>query len=325
MKKDTIRPELRRAVLKAPRLPFALRPLLGFSRFIFNIATKKKPVAGVYLDCVTYQGVEIRIFTPGNVSCDGAIIWFHGGGHIAGRPNQLDKTASQTARRLGVKIIVPQYRLAPEYPFPADLDDAYTAWQWLLQNASDLNIDSNRIAIVGNSAGGGLAAALAQKIYDIGSQQPAAQVLFYPMLDDRTAANKQLDADNHFLWNNKANRVAWNAYLAPNQCGANALPDYAAPARRQNLNGLPKTWIGVGSIDLFYDECVEYAARLKAQQVDCELFTVEGAPHVFEVLAPEERVTQNFVTSATNFLFTVLSESGEAIDSHAPVAQSLCN
>ena len=275
------------------------------------IATKTKPQDDVEVRDEYYGDLLLRVHTPKWQSSGGALLWFHGGGHLAGRPDQLDSTASKFASRLGVVVVVPRYRLAPKHPFPADLDDAYQAWLWLKVSAKNIGVDPQRMALVGNSAGGGLAAALAQRIHDGGGIQPCAQVLFYPMLDDRTAADSELDSENQFLWNNRANRVAWNAYLAPNRCGDEALPDYAAPARRSDLSGLPPAWIGVGSIDLFYRETVDYAQRLQQAGVSTKLRVVDAAPHVFEVLAPDEEVSRQFVESAYEFLASSLAKRQE--------------
>lgn len=177
----------------------------------------------------------------------------------------------------------------------------------MIENAKTLGINTERLAVGGNSAGGGLAAALSQRILDAGGPLPKAQILFYPMLDDRVAANKDLDALETFLWNNKTNRVAWECYLAPHEPGASDLPQYASPARRPGLSGLPAAWIGYGSLDLFAGEDAEYARRLKEAGVQCYAEVVNGVPHAFEAIAPDLDVSKAFTASAISFLKHALS------------------
>jgi acetyl esterase/lipase len=156
-------------------------------------------------------------------------------------------------------VVSADYRLAPEHPYPAPLDDCLAAWTWLQDNSPARGVDPTRVAIGGQSAGGGLAASLVQRVHDDpGAAQPVAQWLFCPMLDDRTAAERKLDATKHILWNNTSNRMGWRSYLGV-EPGAASTPEYAVPSRRADLAGLPPTWIGTGDIELFYDENRAYA------------------------------------------------------------------
>ncbi len=193
------------------------------------------------------------------------------------------------------------YRLAPEHPFPAPLEDCLDAWTWLQDQAEVRGIDPARVAVGGQSAGGGLAASLVQRIHDEGGQQPAAQWLFCPMLDDRTAARTELDGAKHLLWNNKANRAGWGAYLGV-QPGSASVPDGAVPSRRGDLSGLPAAWIGTGDIELFYDENRAYAEALTAAGVECELDTVAGAPHAFETVAGGANVSRAYLSRSYEWL-----------------------
>jgi acetyl esterase/lipase len=205
------------------------------------------------------------------------------------------------ARKLEIVVASVEYRLAPKHPYPAPLDDCYAAWSWILANAASLDVDRTRFAIGGQSAGGGLAAGLVQRIHDAGGQQPAAQWLFCPMLDDRTAADRGLDAVRHYLWNNVSNRVGWTAYLG-REPGGPDVPDHAAPARRADLRGLPPAWIGAGDLELFYDEDRRYAQRLSDAGVPCVLDTVPGGPHAFESLAAKTEVSQRYLRDAEAWL-----------------------
>lgn len=296
-------PEVRAAILRTPRLPFATRMLLPLARVLYDIGARTKRVRGVQVTRERHGTLQMLIYSPMQRKPSGAaVLWLFGGGHIAGRPAHVNSAASLTAAETGATVFVPQYRLAPRHPFPADLDDAFAAWEWLVEKAQDRGLDPTRIALAGNSAGAGLAACLAQRILDAGGTQPKAQALFYPMLDDRTAIDRSLDARNHFIWNNKANLVAWSVYLAPNAPGAPNLPPYAAAARRGSLAGLPPTWLGICGVDLFADECRSYARELKRDGVRCKVHETPGVPHAFEVLAPEAGISQAFVQSAIAFI-----------------------
>ncbi|MDC3961777.1 alpha/beta hydrolase [Polyangium jinanense] len=224
-----------------------------------------------------------RVFVPEGVTQPmPAMLWIHGGGFIMGSPAQDDEGAATFARELGMTVVAPSYRLAPEHPFPAALDDLYAALAWIHANAPALGVRTDRIVIAGASAGGGLAAGLTLLARDRKEIPVAFQLLVYPMLDDRTVG-KTIDGTNHRLWNAGSNRFGWTSYLGREPGGAD-VPVYAAPARAESLAGLPPTWIGVGTFDLFHDEDVEYAKRLEAAGVPVELEIVPGAFHGFDVL-----------------------------------------
>jgi acetyl esterase/lipase len=164
-----------------------------------------------------------------------------------------------------------------------------------------IGIDPALIAIGGQSAGGGLAAALVQRVKDGEGVQPVAQWLFCPMLDDRTAARCDLDRIGHRLWNNRNNRDGWRCYLG-REPGAPELPSYAAAARREDVSGLPPAWVGVGDIDLFHDEDRLYAGRLRAAGVDVIFRMVPGAPHGFEGWAADTDLVQAYLADARAWL-----------------------
>ncbi len=299
MADDKLHPDLHAAYRWMPVFPYYGNRTVPLGRRMYNFGTKTKPEFGATVSEYDLGHLKLRVFRPVTENLGGAVLWIHGGGFIAGTIDQVNEVASRFARWLRATIVTVQYRWAPENPYPAALDDARAAWQWML-DAED--VDSTRMAILGQSGGGGLAAALVLRIHDEGGQQPVAQVLHYPMLDDRTAANHALDKDDFKIWNNRCNRVAWNAYLAPNKAGADTLPPYAAPARREDLSGLPPTWLGVGTYDLFAEEAKTYAQRLTEAGVPCETFYVEGAPHVFEVMAPHWENSERFLELTTDFL-----------------------
>ena len=192
-----------------------------------------------------------------------------------------DQICRSFARRLGIVVAVPEYRLAPEHRFPAPLDDCYEALRWL---SSQSDIDPTRVAVGGSSAGGGLAAALALRVREERDVVLAFQLLTYPMLDDRTVNRADIDERHVRLWNNKANRLGWESYTGV-PAGSDGVSALAAPGRCRDYAGLPPAWIGVGTCDLFHDECVAYADELRAAGVACDLEVVGGAFHGFDYVS----------------------------------------
>ncbi|MGO8948431.1 MAG: alpha/beta hydrolase [Ktedonobacterales bacterium] len=254
---------------------------------------------------------QVRVYRPAVRRSAAALFWIHGGGLIIGRAVQDDHLCALTARELGILVVSVEYRTAPEHPFPAALDDCLAGWTWLQREAERLGVDPTRIALGGASAGGGLAASLAQRLHDAttrangdaeaGVAVPVAQWLFCPMLDDRTAARGELDSVNHFVWNNRLNRFGWRSYLGV-EPGANSVPAYAVPSRREDLHGLPSAWIGVGDIELFYNEDCDYAQRLRAAGVEVTLDIVAGAPHGFEAWASNTALARDYIGRAQAWL-----------------------
>ena len=179
--------------------------------------------------------------------------------------------------------------------------DCFNALKWVDANSDDLSIDRRRIAIGGASAGGGLAAALAQMALDRQSVTTVFQLLVYPMLDDRTALRTDLDDSDNFTWSQENNRYGWESYLG-RKLGAEDLPAYAVPARRADLTGLPSAWIGVGSLDIFHDEDVDYGNRLRARGGDCHIEIVPGAFHGFDVFDPNIGIVREFWNSQLDAL-----------------------
>jgi acetyl esterase/lipase len=247
------------------------------------------------------HGAGVHVYTPAPGASGAALLWIHGGGMVLGAAAQDHRFCVDIARDLGVTVVSVEYRLAPEHPYPTPVADCLAAWRWLQEQAPARAIDPDRIAVGGQSAGGGLAASLVQRVHDGRGVQPVAQWLFCPMLDDRTAARRDLDAVRHFLWNNRSNRAGWNAYLgaAP---GSDAVATEAVPARRTELGGLPPTWIGVGDAELFYEEARAYAGALAAMGIDTTLDVVPGAPHAFERIAVKAPVSQAYLARAKTWL-----------------------
>jgi acetyl esterase/lipase len=298
-----LHPDLRRAYRWFPRSQVRHGWQRRILKGIFAMIPEPKPTDDVRFERIEFAtpGTGARVFTPAGGGNGGALLWLHGGGLVIGAAAADDRFCARLAVELDIVVAAVDYRLAPEHPFPAPLDDCAAAWQWLQDAASARGLDPDRIAVGGQSAGGGLAAALAQRLHDVGGPQPRAQLLYCPMLDDRTAARRELDAVRHFAWTNRDNLVGWSSYLA-GPPGADDVPDHAVPARRADLAGLPPAWIGVGDIDLFHDEDLAYAAALRAAGVECTLDVVPGAPHGFETIARDAGVAKAFHARAQAWL-----------------------
>lgn len=284
-------PELERAARFMPRTLITPRSL-RYLRMAMPLLDRRVP--GDVEKLTLSSGVGVRLHRPPGVTAPGpALLWIHGGGYVIGSAAQDDVTCRRFARELGITVAAVDYRLAPEFPYPAPLDDCYEALSWL---AGLPAVDSTQVAIGGASAGGGLAAALALLVRDRGEIDLVAQVLVYPMLDDRSATQEGLDSPNHRMWTQTSNAFGWSAYLG----GAD--PNVAVPARRDDLEGLPPAWVGVGTFDLFHDEDLVYAERLRAADVPCDVEVVEGAFHGFDGVAPKAEVTRHFVEGQVEFL-----------------------
>ncbi|CQD16515.1 alpha/beta hydrolase domain-containing protein [Mycolicibacterium conceptionense] len=277
-------PELRSAARFTPRA--TVRPAtLPVIRAVQNLQMRfpTRQVETVK----TGTGIRLRLHRPatGTRTPAPAMLWMHGGGYVIGSPRQDDQLCHRFAQRLGITVAAAEYRLAPEHPHPAALDDCVQAWDWLAARA---DVDVSRLAIGGASAGGGLAAALAMAARDRGLIAPVLQLLAYPMLDDRSADDPSLDTVEHRLWDRRSNQLGWAAYLG----GAD--PTQIVPARRTDLVGLARTWIGVGTLDLFHHECLTYARQLRAAGVHTEVCEVPGAFHAFDKVAAKTPVSQHF-------------------------------
>ena len=311
MKLEQIHPELREAIGRFPRIPFHRRSVPALMNLLMRWRPRAKSLPGVQIADHVEGEVRVRLYRPEQGLSGAGLLWIHGGGLITGNAATNDRECAAFARELDIVIVSVEYRLAPKHPFPAALDDCYAAWQWMLSAAGELGIDPARIAISGQSAGGGLAASLALRIRDAGGLQPAAQALMCPMLDDRTGARGELDAIDHRVWNNRSNRAAWSWYLGL-PSGSSEVPAHAAAARCANLGGLPPAWIGIGEVDLFLEENRRYAQRLTEARVSCVLHVAPMAPHGFEVLVPEASVTREFFRSYVAFLRGVLGCAGRS-------------
>jgi len=294
-----IHPDLQPAARKTPQFLFNIKNLWLINLLMRLMPTPKAP-EDIMIENVFISGqddrtrIRLRVYKPKSISAPTpALLWLHGGGYVMGKPEMDDLSCAEYVRALGIVVVSVDYRCAPKHPFPAGLDDCYDALKWIVSHAEELHVDPKRIALGGNSAGGGLAAALAQLAHDRQEIKPVFQLLIYPMLDDRTVLRTDIDDSNNVTWNHKSNQFGWESYLGQ-ECGAGNVPAYSVPARRSDLSGLPPAWIGVGDLDIFHAEDVAYAQRLKECGIECEIEVVSGAFHGFDVFDPQIPIVQDF-------------------------------
>lgn len=222
------------------------------------------------------------------------ILHMHGGGFTASTAASGLRGVQELAAVLDCPVVTVDYRLAPETIWSGSLEDNYAALLWLQKRAAEIGVDPDRIALMGESAGGGHAALLAIAARDRGEVRPVFQSLVYPMLDDRTGTSRKVaEHIGYFGWNPEANRFGWKSFLgcAP---GGRKVPQAGVPGRIEDLSGLPPAWIGVGGLDLFAGESLNYAARLNSAGVPTEMLLVPGAFHGFDTFVPAAKVSRRF-------------------------------
>jgi acetyl esterase/lipase len=301
-----IHPELQPIAKLSPRFSFSRKNLWLINGLVNLIPGANPPdilVENVYIPGHGDRSqVRLRIYKPKSAARTlPVLLWLHGGGYVIGKPEMDDRHCAEYVRQAGITVVSVDYRLAPKHPFPAGLDDCASALQWVGANSEQLGVDAKRIAVGGESAGGGLAAALAQLAHDQLAIKPIFQLLVYPMLDDRTVLRTDIDDSRNITWDQKSNRFGWESYLGK-PCGGVEVSAYAVPARRQELTGLPPAWIGVGSLDIFHAEDAAYAQRLEECGIECEIKVVQGGFHGFDVFNPQLPVVQDFRQSQISAL-----------------------
>ncbi len=293
-------PEIRATIVAWPKLELTPERLPALRRAISERWELVDPAeAGVSREGVTIPGLtpqhpEVRclLYRPEKTAPTGAgYLHVHGGGYLLGAPEISDGHNAHLASELGITILSVDYRLAPEHPIPAPLDDCYAALGWLHQNAADLGLDRERIGVGGESAGGGLAAATVLHSMAEGLYPVCFQALTYPMIDDRTGAVSHPGdpLTGEFIWTRERNQMGWSSFLGDAEPAAPFVP-----ARAEALDGLPPTWIGTAELDLFRDENIRYAQRLMGAGVHTELIVYPRTCHGFQ-LAADASVTRRYL------------------------------
>jgi triacylglycerol lipase len=239
----------------------------------------------------------VVIDPPSQRSGRGAILHVHGGGMVVGTADNAGKTYQPLALEHDCVIVSVDYRLCPETPFPGPQEDNYAGLLWLAEHAEELGVDPSRIVVMGESAGGGLAASLSLMARDRGVPRLAGQVLVYPMLDWRTGGPDDCWKNRHtgeFIWTHAKNQFGWNA-LRGDYSPTDARKGWFSPALADDLAGLPPTYMMTGALDLFLDEDLDYARRLADAGVPIELHVYPGAIHAFEMV-PETTLADQAAT-----------------------------
>jgi len=247
--------------------------------------------------------VGLRWYAKDGLRPRSAVVHLHGGGMILSNIGLYDGIVARYVSASGVPMLSVEYRYAPEYPGLTPVEDSYVALRWLFDHAAELGVDPDRIAVMGDSAGGGIAAGLALLARDRGGPSIAQQILIYPMLDDRTTL-----PDPELVpfagWTYDDNLTGWSALLGEGVGGPDVSP-YAAPARITAAADLPSVYIEVGELDIFRNECVEFARRTALAGVSTELHVHPGVPHGWDVVAPEADVTKRALTDRIRRLRSV--------------------
>ena len=279
---------------EAPPLPPAYQAVLCEQRFIPGLAGE--------------PDVRVLVYTPPHAASAPrpAYLHMHGGGFVLGSPEINDSSNRAYASDLDCVVVSVDYRLAPETRFPGALNDCYAALLWLHDQAEALGVDRARIAIGGESAGGGHAATLALHARDKGEVAICFQLLEAPMLDDRTGSSREPNPYcGEFVWTPEQNRYGWSALLgmAP---GGNDVPAGAVPARAASLEGLPPACITVGALDLFMDENVNFAGRMMQAGIPTELHVIPGGYHGFGAAGPQAPLVRMLLDLRRNALARAL-------------------
>ncbi|MEK4172762.1 alpha/beta hydrolase [Lysinibacillus sp. FSL L8-0312] len=293
---NRVLPELRQAYSQFPG--FRLQEDLAWSRSLLVQPPLEKSKLVHTTNCMIPRGdggeMLVKIYEPVKRSNDKlpAMLWIHGGGFVMGHPDMDDLLCERFVQTANCVVVSVDYRLAPEHPYPAAIEDCYAGLVWMTAEAPSLGIDVKRVAIAGASGGGGLTAALALMARDKGGPSIIFQMPLYPMLDNRNETPSSYEiTDAHATWSRSNNLTAWRMYLGEEK-DTNELSPYAVPSRADNLAGLPPTYTCIGQLDLFRDETFDYVTRLAQAGVDVEINLYPGSFHCFEVFVPEAEVSQ---------------------------------
>ncbi|MEU6848868.1 alpha/beta hydrolase [Actinacidiphila alni] len=251
--------------------------------------------------------VPLLVLRPAGLAPGSPVFYYmHGGGMILGDNRTGVATVLDWAVDNGAVVVSVDYRLAPEHPDPAPIEDCYAGLLWTHKHAAEIGGDPDRIVVTGASAGGGLAAGVALLARDRGGPQLLGQVLMCPMLDDRCITPSSQELDGEGIWDATSNVTGWDALLGERR-GGDDVSVYAAPARAGDLTGLPTTFIDVGSVETFRDEDIDYAARMLQAGVQCELHVWPGGFHGFDGMAPHASLSRTASATRSAWIRRLLS------------------
>lgn len=246
---------------------------------------------GSKLRLCVYSPLTLKKNVPG-------LLWIHGGGIAIGTPEQEVGFIRRFIDSSGCVVVSPDYALSVDAPYPAALEDCYLSLLWLKKHSKDYGIRSDQIFVGGDSAGGGLTAAVCMYARDKGEVSIAFQMPLYPMMDDRMITQSMKD-NNAPVWNEASNKAAWKLYLG-NRFETSDIPIYAAPAREENVKDLPPACSFVGSVDPFLDETVNYIEKLKDAGIPTQFKVFDGCFHAFDIICRNTNVRREAITFLMN-------------------------
>ena len=273
----------------------------------------ERPEAGIISKkCETDEQLRICVYQPKEQAGPSAgVLWLHGGGYAMTVP-EMEEFFAKIFTNEGCTVVAPDYRRSMDAPYPAAIEDCYAALEWMSAHAEELNIKPDQLMVAGDSAGGGLTAALCVLTRDVDGPKIAYQMPLYPMLDDRMITESASDNDAP-VWNTPSNINGWRLYLGY-LFETEDVPVYAAAGRLEDFHGLPPATLFVGSIEPFRDEAVAWIESLKAAGIDAEYRIMPGCFHCFDVLAPEStpaREAHAFLVERLRYAFEHFHASQE--------------
>ena len=301
---ERIHPQLAEMFAAAPEISITAESLPALRKMIVPApeALPKDEAVDVHDETIA-SGLRVRVYTPKAMK-DGeklpGLLWIHGGGHVLGLPKQDEALCIRFVKEAGCIVAAPDYRLAPEHPYPADVDDCYAALVWMTEN---LPVRLDRVAVAGQSAGGGLTASVALMARDRKGPALCFMMPLYPMLDCRDITPSSFQITDHRVWCRDFNLEAWKMYLGEL---SGDVPYYASPALAGDLAGLPPAYVMVGQLDPFRDEDITFAQRLLQAGVPVELHVVPGATHGFEGIFSGAEVSKRAVNEYVNAMAEAL-------------------
>ncbi len=255
--------------------------------------------------------VDLYTFLPSEKQDKYPVIYFvHASGYLTGNARQQNKLLVELANQTGAAVVSVEYRMAGEAPYPADIDDAYHGLAYVMTHAHEMGLDKDRVVVMGESAGGGLAARLVLKVRDKGEFSLKGQVLVCPMLDYRTGSDQDVynnPFSGEFIWSRKSNQLGWQMLRAGQEIPQEEMPYYSA-SMATDMSGLPRTFIAVGSLDLFVNENLDYASRLITAGVPTDLLVLNGVAHGIEVVSYDSPEAQRYMNARAEIVKTMFSE-----------------